>query len=188
MIYSRTQQGYTLLEVMTVTALLAITLSFAVPAGTQMLESSQRHATVSSLITGLNLARNSAIQEQTLITFCPLDIQDKCSHDWSGAITLFRDPKKLRKLSDAAQVIRIFSPPERGRLIVNSANRPYFSWSPDGMAWYAMGNIIWCPNDDDASKAAQLRINMGGRPQTAKDRDGDGVVEDAYGKPVKCKS
>lgn len=186
MIDVKGQQGLSMLELMIVLALTAIILTTAGPAWNGLVESTSRRTLIAELITGFNLARNTAVQEQLITTICPLDSDDHCSHDWSGPITIFRDAKKARRLENAKQIIRIIDPADRGKLVVRSASRPYFGFRNNGMANSAIGNLTWCPNDKNPKEAVQLRINMGGRLQTARDQDGDGIVEDSSGDPISC--
>lgn len=180
------QQGVTLLELLIVVVLLSILAVMATPNWSSWAEDSHRRTTISDLVTLINLARNTAVQEQTSVTLCPLDASGKCSRDWNRPITVFRDPERKRILASQQQVVRVAAPPKQGRLEVRTANRRYFGFRPSGHAREAIGNIIWCPPDNDPRKASQIRINMGGRPILARDTKGDGIVEGANGAPVSC--
>ena len=60
-----------------------------------------------------------------------------------------------------------------------------YSWVPDGsVAEY--GNFTYCPPNNDARHARQLILSMSGRPRAALDTNGDGIVEDANDKPLRC--
>lgn len=180
------QDGLTLIELLIVIVLVGTLASVAIPSWSGLITSSHRHAAMSELVTLINLARNTAVQEQISTTLCPLDSNNKCSHDWSRPITAFRDPQRKRRLDSQAQIIRTAELRNPGSLIVKSANRPYFGFRPNGHAREAIGNLLWCPPDNDPRKASQIRINMGGRPVFSQDTNGDGVVEGADGSPVNC--
>ncbi|MBD3657663.1 MULTISPECIES: GspH/FimT family pseudopilin [Marinobacter] len=182
----RPTSGFTLVELLIVLAIVAIVASQVVPAMGGVIANSRKHSAISDLITLINLARNSAVQEQGAVTLCPLDATNSCIADWSHPIAVFRDPARTKTLSDPSQLIRLSSGLAGGRLIVKSGNRPYFRFRPTGMALEAIGNLVWCPPDNDVTRAAQIRINMGGRPQLARDTNGDGIVEDAYGQAISC--
>lgn len=180
------QDGLTLIELIVVVVLVGVLAAMAVPGWSGLVTSSHKHAAVSELVTLINLARNTAIQEQISVTLCPLDTSGACSHDWNQPITVFRDPARKRVLERQNQVIRVAMSQAHGRLIVKSAHRRYFGFRPSGHAREAIGNILWCPPDNDPGKASQIRINMGGRPILARDTSGDGIVEGADGAPVSC--
>lgn len=179
-------KGFTLVEAIIVVALIAIVATIAVPAGSSLVEATERRTTVAQLIGGFAVARSTAIQERVTVTLCPLDSNNRCTRDWRHPVTIFRDPARLRALTDPNQVVRIIPPPRSGSITANTANRRYFGFRATGMARSAIGNLIWCPEDGNTQKAIQLRINMGGRLQQAKDRDGDGVVEGSSGTPIAC--
>lgn len=182
----KSNAGFTLAELAIVLAISAIVVALTIPGMGSLIDNAARRSTSADLISALNLARNTAIVEQTTITICPLDSESKCSDDWSLPVTAFRDPGRSRSVDENSQIVRVVSPPETGRLIVRSGIRDYFRFRGTGLAREAIGNIIWCPDSNDPTYAIQIRINMGGRPQIAEDSDGDGVAEDAYGQPIDC--
>lgn len=179
-------KGFTLIEAIVVVAVMAIVLAIAVPGGRAMVEAAERRSMVADLLGGFAVARNTAIQERIPVTVCPLDTDNRCVKDWRRPVTVFRDPARRRELTDIQQVVRVIPPPKSGRLTANTANRRYFGFRGTGMARSAIGNLVWCPDDGDVRRAIQLRMNMGGRLQHARDDDGDGVVEGADGKAIAC--
>jgi len=179
--------GFTLVELLVVIALISLVANYAIPSMGKLVDNSRRHAAVSDMITLLNLARNSAITEQNTVTMCPLDETNACTHDWNTRpITVFRDPDSNRVLANSSDIIRISQVVEGGEWDANTSNRPYFRFFATGMASYAIGNMIWCPDSKDEHLAAQIVVNMGGRLRLSEDQDGDGVVEDANGNTVSC--
>lgn len=178
--------GFTLTELLIVLAIAAIVLGQVVPGIGSLATNSRKQSAVSDLIALINLARNTAAHEQTAVTLCPLDPNNKCIADWSLPLTAFRDPSRSKTLTAETQIIRVSNGWALGHLTVKSSNRPYFRFRPSGMALEAIGNITWCPPDNDARNAEQIRINMGGRPSLAIDSNGDGIVEGTDGKPVSC--
>lgn len=178
--------GFTLLELLITLLIASVIASFAIPSIDRLVKNAQRNTAVSDMIALVNLARNSAIMEQTTVTVCPLDENDECASDWSGEITVFRDPGASKTLGDAGQIIRIAAPSQGGQWIANTSSRPYFRFMPTGIANYAIGNMIWCPSNGDMTIARQLVINRGGRVRQSIDRDGDGIVENSNGNPIHC--
>lgn len=183
---SDSKSGFTLVELSVVLAISAIILAFAIPSTANLINHSGRHTALSDLIATLNLARNTAINEQTTVTLCAIGTNSKCSNDWSLPIVAFRDPNRSREIADESQIVRAMHPVETGRLIVRSGIHNYFRFQSSGWSRGTLGHFIWCPDSNDSRYAAQVRINMGGRPQMARDFDGDGVVEDASGAPIDC--
>lgn len=178
--------GYTLLEVLIVSVIAAILMTQAFSGASGLIQKNKRHASVSTLVTFLNTARNTAISQSKSVTVCSVNADKQCSNSWTGDLVAFRDPHKTQAIDTSDQIIRIIPADETKGFTFNGGIRNYFRFRPTGMAREAIGNITWCPEDGDPTLAAQLRINMGGRIQLARDSDQDGVVEDAAGRPVSC--
>lgn len=178
--------GFTLVELLITIILVSIITSLAIPSFSDFIQKSQRHASVTQMISLINLARNTAIMEQQTITLCPLDEQNQCAHNWNGDITAFRDSNADKALSSMEEIIRVNPPSPGGRWEANTGSRPYFRFTPTGIANYAIGNMIWCPRSGDMTSSAQVIINMGGRVRLSKDSDGDGIAENSNGMPIKC--
>lgn len=182
----KSSSGYTLIEVLVVATIAAVLMTQAFSGAGSLIQHNKRHASVSSLVTFLNTARNSAISQSKSVTVCSVNADSQCSNSWKGDLVAFRDPYKTRKIDSPDQIIRKIPADEAKGFTFNGGIRNYFRFRPTGMAREAIGNITWCPEDGDPTLAAQLRINMGGRIQLARDNDQDGIVEDASGRPVKC--
>ncbi|WP_166259106.1 GspH/FimT family pseudopilin [Marinobacter salicampi] len=183
----RKHEGLTLIELVVVIALISVVVGFAVPGFAGLVERSHRQTTISSMVNLFNVSRTAAVQQQVPVTICPLDPADaKCTRDWSLPVTAFTDPLRQRQLTSSTEVVLVKTAPSRGRLIGGTGIRRYFGFNADGMAAGAIGNVTWCPDDRDASKAVQLRINWGGRVVRARDTDGDGIAEDSRGAPLVC--
>lgn len=179
--------GFTLVELILVTALVAIMAAVAIPSASQLLDHSQNRAEVNDLFGFLASARSEAVRSGYVHTLCPLDAgSSACGRDWNSPLYLFEDPFNERKLTSHTNVKRVLPPPDRGYLLVRSLSRSYFQYRPDGQIFSDLGNITWCPESGAPDNAAHLIVSRGGRIRLATDEDSDGVVEDAGGNPVVC--
>lgn len=179
--------GFTLVELLVVILLVCVIATYAIPSMGNLVKSSRRHSVVSDMVRLINLARNTAIMNQQTVTVCPLDNTNKCTDSWNTLpITVFRDPNADRVLAHEDDIVRISNLTNGGAWDANTANRPYFRFFASGMADYAIGNMVWCPDDNDSYLAAQIVVNMGGRLRLSEDEDGDGMLEDANGNTVTC--
>ncbi|WP_366521687.1 GspH/FimT family pseudopilin [uncultured Marinobacter sp.] len=180
-------RGLTLIELLLVITILSIALGIGAPSFSKLIENGERKTTRNDLLTGISFARTQAITRGTNVTLCPLDATKQCSRDWSGLpITIFADPERKRTLTDPAAILRVIEAPIHGILYGRTGIRKHFGFRSTGMARESIGHLLWCPNTGNASDAFQIRINMGGRPILARDTDGSGIAEDAYGRDLIC--
>jgi type IV fimbrial biogenesis protein FimT len=178
--------GFSLLELLIALAIASIIAAYAAPSFNNLLKEFARRSNTSNLVALINTARHTAIQKQTSVTLCPIDASNTCTKNWKRPVTAFFDPNRNKKIDSNEVIIRQFLPDQSGFLNGKTGIRNYFRFRPSGLAREAIGSIIWCPKDQDNRYASHISINMGGRPRTASDTDGDGIVEDASGKPTSC--
>ncbi len=178
--------GFTLVELLVVISISVIAIALTIPTFDALINDSARRSAIADLVSALNLARNTAISNQTTVTLCPLDENLRCVNNWSLPITVFLDPKRTKQVQNNSQIIRVVQPPQHGRLIAAAGIRNYFRFRSTGMAREAIGNFVWCPDSNNTTQASQIRINMGGRPQLARDIDGNGLIDDSSGQDLDC--
>ncbi|GGC82643.1 GspH/FimT family protein [Marinobacter halophilus] len=186
MIKSKDQLGVSLVELVICVVIIAIIASSALPSLRGLLDDGQRRAVINDTLGFMALGRQESVINGSLVTLCPLDDDKLCSRDWSRDLTLFKDPGNHRRITDDEQIIRVLPPPKLGFLKVASLSRSYFQYRPDGMIYSDLGNVTWCPDDRDASKAAHIVVRKGGSIRLAKDSNGDGIPEKSNGDPVSC--
>ena len=183
------QSGFTLLELM-ITITIAVIIASAVSAGWQgLIDSTTGQRVRSTLTQSFADARSQAVTKNQITTLCPLDSNLVCSSDWDGPISVFTDPKNDRALTATAELLHIHHGVSRGSLRASNsgpAERRYFQYNPDGSAKGTIGNITWCPDSGNTTRAMQLRMNFGGRITWARDQNGDGIREDSQGQPLTC--
>lgn len=179
-------KGLTLIEFMTATAILILLVTLGWPKLQEIGLNGQRRTSLNSLHHAFALARTDAIKNATVVTICPLNGGNICTGDWSREVSIFRDPDAELKLTDNANLLRTVQPPDTGELKARTGNRGYFQYAPSGRVRGTLGNITFCPPDDDPTLAGQVVVNMGGRMRLARDRDDDGIVEASDGSPVRC--
>src|SRR5690554_1583456 len=168
--WTQLNPGFTLIELVITVSVIAIVATLSAPSLSRLVTTTERRSEVNDLISTINLARNTATFEQTTVTMCPIDNRKRCARDWSLPIVVFRDPERVAKIADEAQIIRVRQSQSKGTLKGATGIHSYFRFNPSGFAWGAIGNITWCPQNGDLTLATQIRINMGGRPKLARDR------------------
>jgi len=186
---SQTHRGFTLVELM-VTVVVAIIIASALTASWRVLtEKISAYRAQSDLTQTFAEARSHAVTRAEITTICPLDDRLNCSSEWDGVISIFLDPANEQALTGEGELITNLEPAGTGSLRASNAGpaeRRYFQYNPDGSARGTIGHLVWCPRSADPSQAMQLRLNFGGRINWARDRNQDGIREDANGAPLTC--
>ncbi len=185
MVHQNTK-GFTLVELMLTLVITTILVTLSLPSLNTLITSFERHGAVHDLLGLFALARKHAVMNGTLVTVCPLDAQKKCGTNWNGEIHAFSDPENTRSASSEQAILQTISPQGNGKFTVRSLHKSFFQFHPTGFTYSDLGNITWCPDSGDPTQAAQIIVSRGGRVRIARDRNGDGIPEDANGQPVRC--
>lgn len=182
MIPFKHQRGLTLLELVVTLTLVSILAGLALPSFARL----GRHLTVGTatdIVRAMaNLARSEAVKRGTRVIVCPSLDGTVCTRQTTGTLLVYTDRNRDGDPDPGSQPIAREAVAEPVSL---SYNRPYLAFSPRGHAYGTNGTFSICLPDDLAS-GAMLIISNTGRPRTALDYDGDGVVERAPGKPLQC--
>lgn len=89
---SRTQSGFTLVEMMVTVAVLAIVLTIGIPQFQNIIQGNRATSIANDLLGHLQLARSEAVRRARTITFCPSNDGQNCSgSDWSIGWLLVAD-------------------------------------------------------------------------------------------------
>ncbi|KAF1686163.1 pilus assembly protein [Pseudoxanthomonas broegbernensis] len=127
--------GFTLIECLTVIAVVALLYGLALP-GFQEALRRQHIATAMHLVSAqLAQARNTAITQRVPVTLCPSRGDGRCRDDpdWSAGWLLYRDPRRGNQPLAAADILRDVRQPLPGSVQVrSSAGRQRVRYQPDG--------------------------------------------------------
>ena len=179
-------KGLSLLEMLIVISILSILLTITTPSFNKLAQESQRRSMVNDLLGFFSLARREAVIKGKIITLCPLNPEGKCGKDWNADLHLFEDRMNKRELTSPQSLLATLPAPKFGHRKVRSLSKSYFQFRPNGMILSDLGNITWCPDSRDPSKAAHLLISRGGIIRVAQDHDNDGIPDRADGARIEC--
>ncbi|MGP4843819.1 GspH/FimT family pseudopilin [Marinobacter sp. 1Y8] len=189
MITRSTHFGLTLIELVATIAVLTVLISIAMNAWRPFIETVEAATVQSSVARAFTEARLTAVQKRSLTTLCPLDEDDKCSNNWNHSVVIFTDPLNQKAVTSNDQIEYVYTLSGSGKLISSLSglnHRRYFQYKPDGGVNGTIGNLTWCPDSGNETRASQVRINFGGRLLWAEDEDHDGIAEDSGGQPLNC--
>ena len=180
--------GITVIELLIGVAVMSIVLGLAIPPFQSLAQRSLATASINWLVGSIAFTRHAAMINRTMVTLCPSIDGTKCGGYWHQGSISFTDHNSDRVINGRDHLLNRFLSPVSGGSIKFRAfrNKQYLQMTPEGMTNYQNGNFVYCSADRDPRFSRQLIINVQGRTRLAHDRDGDGVVEDRSGKPLRC--
>ena len=90
----RRARGFSLIELITTTAVLGISLAVVVPSWSEFTHRNQITTAANHLLSQLRYARSAAVHQQEFVSLCPSDDGETCSGDtrgWHRGYLVFRD-------------------------------------------------------------------------------------------------
>lgn len=122
----KTQQGFTLIEMITAMAVAAILLGSAGPNFFEFVESSRSSTEYRSLLKGLQLARSEAINRGVNVTVAAAD-----NADWHSGFTVWAD-ENGDGVRDDAEIILVQDAFGSDATLVENNSTAAFSYTPEG--------------------------------------------------------
>lgn len=170
-----------------VLGIVSILASTALPGATGMLSRSKTIAAANRLVGTINLARQSAVAFNGMVTVCALKADDTCGGDWAERLTLYLDRDANARLDPGDEVINhVKADPSASVTWRSFGSRQYLQMTPFGYTNYQNGNFVVCPESGDVRYARQLVVNVQGRIRQNHRRNDAGLPVDRKGKPLRC--
>jgi len=186
-------RGLTLVELLAALAVAAVLLGMALPAMRHLVDQQRAAAAINQVAGAVNFARASAIEGRRTVSLCPSPAREPDAYcagrdEWPIGMLVFSDGNgNGRRDAGEATLRRLPALPPGATLRWRSfRNRSYLQFLPSGLTPWQNGHFLLCLRDDDPRLARMLVVNAAGRLRHARDRDGDGVREDAQGRPLDC--
>ncbi len=179
-----------MIELLVALAISGILLALAIPGFNRFSYRYQSSAAINQLIGAIQYTRSAAVTHRTTVTLCPSASGISCGrrNDWHLGAIAFSDDDRNGRLDGNNVLLRGFPALLPGHRVYwrSFRNRSYLQINSRGLTNWQNGNLLYCPPDDDLNMARLLIINAQGRVRQAPDSNGDGVVENARGKPIVC--
>jgi type IV fimbrial biogenesis protein FimT len=102
------QRGITLVETMVTVSIVAILAATAVPGMAELIRDTRRNASVSDIVTALNLARSESVRRGGPVTVCPSVNGVDCTGDvlWETGWMVFADSNRNETVDGAEVVLK----------------------------------------------------------------------------------
>jgi type IV fimbrial biogenesis protein FimT len=168
-------RGFTLIEMMIVLVVLAITVALGAPMMQAQLHQNRLRAEVSRLLGAINLARSEAVMRNMPVSLCPSAMAatgvPECSGAYAGGWIVFANPNRDRVVDAGTdQVLQAFEAvPEGYRLTNRAGTREAFeliSYLADGSS-HSNRTLMFCPPQGIRVQALGIIINIVGRARLA---------------------
>jgi type IV fimbrial biogenesis protein FimT len=163
--------GLTLIELMIVLVVLAITLSVGLPLFQNQLHSNRLRAESSRFLGALNLARSEAVMRNLPVSICPSAMavtgQAKCSGTYAGGWIVFSNADKDKEVDTGTdEVLQVFEGLPPGYRLTNksgtSAAFALINYLPDGSS-RSNRTLLFCPPQQTSMQSLSIVINIVGR-------------------------
>lgn len=156
--------GFTLTELVVVTALLAILLQIAIPRCLELLSTWQRDLVTRTLTDHLALARSEAIHWSRQVVMCSsLDAQHcapPSSKEWSSGWLVFQDIDEDGQFGPEDKLVAVSQGATGIRSIRGNGNIQRFVFHPSGMMSSGMATLEITPR---VGAAQRITVNRIGR-------------------------
>ena len=176
-------RGFNLTELMVALAVAGVLMGIAIPELAALAAGQRASDRINSVAAAIHTERYLAVTHNRAMTLCsghgPVC---RGRDDWHEGMLIFADSDGDRRLDDGETVGARLPGLNAGETIVwrSFGSRSFLRFRSSGISdWH-------CPADRDPRFARQLILNAQGRTRHATDSDGDGIREDAQGRPLTC--
>jgi type IV fimbrial biogenesis protein FimT len=111
---NHSKTGFTLLELLIVMVIVAITCSVGLPAYTYVVEKMRAEIVISRLYRAVQLTRSTAIKNNAVATICPSVDKQHCAETWRDGYLVFIDARADGQVDAEDKLIKYF-PAVRGQ-------------------------------------------------------------------------
>jgi type IV fimbrial biogenesis protein FimT len=160
----RRQNGFTLIELMIVIAIVAVIASYGIPRFSSMVQNGRLSTQVNELQGLMQLARSEAMTNRVITRVCGSTDQTNCDTDnWESGVIVFRDQDRNGSAS-AAELVRIKPGASNGNTVRGAIGA--ISFLTDGTL--AGGAMLRICDERGANNSRQVRLNTSGQSRISK--------------------
>jgi len=163
----KTQNGFSLIEIIVTLSIAAVLLSLGVPAFQSYTQNSRQTTVINELASALQLARNGAITRRARVTLCKSAngqdcVSDGAASDWTQGWMIFADSNSNNTRDSGEDILRVHGAVQ-GNVTLSggtaAANR--VSFDPRGLLASGNGTITYCDSRGNSSASALVFSRAG---------------------------
>lgn len=155
--------GFTLIELVTVIAVLVITLGLAIPGYSGFIASNQQTSLINQFATSLAHARYYAVQNSQRVILCPSNDLQSCTggFDWKQGFISFVDENYNRLRDEEEKLLAVSQIDQNEVEIQTSTGRRKIVFYPSGNSPGSNVTIKFCSNVANIPAKALILSNSG---------------------------
>lgn len=165
-IRNRRNAGFTLIELMVTLALAAIIAFVAVPNMRNFVLSSKIKNQTSELVSGINLARSSAIKNKAPAIMCVGNATSCSGSNWGTGWVAFLDPNNNNTFDSDEPTLYVAELPSDNKVTISFASSS-LRIRPDGTIATAV-TVDICDSARSGEEGRRISINVTGRTSVSK--------------------
>lgn len=172
----RAMGGLTLVELLIVLLIVAISLSAVTPSMQRLVHKNSLSQQASRFLGAINLARSEAIMRNSPVSICPSTMsrtrEPVCSGTYAEGWIVFSNPDRDKVVDPASdRVLRVFEGLPQGYQLTNrTGTRAAFkliNYLPDGSS-HNNRTLLFCPPSQLSAQSLSIVINIVGRARLAR--------------------
>lgn len=178
-------KAFTLIELLVTLSMSCILAFIALPKLSAVIEKKRANAITFTIQRTLSFARKKAVMRRKTITVCGIQHTEKCVEENIRALLVFDDSNK-NKQRDSNEALYLKQQIQtKGQVtLFASLDARHINFKQQGETQQA-GSFIYCV-PGAPQLARRVTFSMSGRSYLGRDKNKDGIIEHASGKPITC--